>query len=173
MKKIKLKLMLIASCTLLTVVGCKKEGTPGPAGTDGRDGNANVKSVTLTVNSQSNWAWNSSTKWREAYWTGISILDQSATTSGAVMLYQHDGSGGYFALPATITFGGTTENDWFAYTQGSLSVIIQNTNGTDPISQIAIPTNYKLVVIPSAVRLSNPDVDLLNYNEVKEVYGLK
>jgi hypothetical protein len=159
----------------LVFISCTKEGeqgAPGTNGINGQDGNANVQSATLVANSTSNWAWNSTYQWRSAQWTSISILTSSAINSGAVMLYQMD-AGIATQLPITVKIGSKTESDFYSYTEGILAVSIQNSNGSDPISQISIPTTYKLVVIPQSAIIANPIIDYNNYYEVKGAFNLK
>lgn len=173
MKKVSKIMMLVLMTSIMATVGCTKEGKEGVAGTNGKDGNANVQSTILEASSTGNWTWNSGASWREATWTRINQLSAEAINSGGIMLYQQDGSGNYFPLPITVKYGGITENDWFTFGQESVTVVVQNLDNSDPIGQIPIPTRYRLVVIPPAARLANPEVNMMNYYEVKGFYNLK
>jgi len=173
MKKVTKIAMLVLIAGLLSTVGCTKEGKQGVAGVNGKNGNANVQTTILVANNASNWMWNSGGSWRQASWSGINQLSLTNISSGAVMLYQEDGGGGYLPLPVTIKYNGKIESNWFTFGTGSLTVVVQNTDNSDPIANIPLPARYKLVVIPSAARRANPEVDLMNYQEVKSFYQLK
>lgn len=158
--------LMILSIALLS--SCAKDGDVGPAG---KDGNANVTSVTLTASS---WNWSTADYWRYNNWTGVSILTSEVCNTGAVMLYQTSG-GVNIQLPITQTTstGSTVEHDWYTYAVGGVSIYVENADFSDPISQLPIPTTYKLVCIPSKAMLAHPEVDLKNYEQVKAVFNLK
>lgn len=167
MKTKNLFLALVAFSTTIAFIGCKKEGA---AGKDGKDGNANVTSLTLTTSS---WTWDATNKWRYSVWTGVTALSSEVCSGGAVMVYQNT-TGGYVALPLTINISGTiSEHDFFEYNTGNMYIFIENSDLSDPIAQIPIPTEYKLVCIPPAGMIQHPNVDLRNYNEVCRTFNLK
>lgn len=172
MKRIKQTLTFVVVASVLTIFSCTKEGENGADGTNGADGNANVKSVTLIANSTSNWGWNSTYAFRNASFTNISSLTYNAVNSGAVMLYQMD-AGVATQLPVTITYSGKTESDFYSYAEGTVGISVQNSDGSDPLNQIPIPTTYKLVIIPQSAIDANPSLDLNNYFEVKGAFDLE
>ena len=45
-------------------------------------------------------------------------------------------------------------------------------SGSSPTSIYGTASQFKVVVIPPAVKKANPNVDLNNYNEVKEAFEL-
>ncbi|NQX97349.1 MAG: hypothetical protein HRT73_05640 [Flavobacteriales bacterium] len=172
MKKLKKVLSFALLSGVLLIFSCTKEGEQGESGTNGLDGNANVKSIVLTANS---WAWNTTTSARYQVFSGITEITFDIASYGAVLLYQlNSGGTGYIQLPLTgVVSGGVVETDLFIYGEGFVEVQIQNSNLSDPISQIPIPTTYKLIVIPSTAKLSNPDIDYTNYYEVKGAFNLE
>lgn len=156
---------VLTALSSLLFIGCKKV-EKGETGAPGKDGNANVKSVTLSATS---WGWNSSQYWRYATWNNVTILDADVINGGAVMLYQSVGSNNYVQLPITQNMGAYVEHDWFQYTTNTISVYIENSDLSDPNP----PTfSYKLVCIPKAAKIMHPNINLKNYNEVKEAFDL-
>lgn len=154
--------LLLVSITLLN--SCKK----GDDGIDGKDGNANVTSVTLTATS---WAWDGVNYWRHADFSGVSILTSDVCSTGAVMVYFTDGSGNYIPLPISLNLTSTVQQHWFfAYLTNKISIFYENSNLSDPNPP---PTSFKLVCIPQKSMMANPNLDLKNYNEVKKVFNLK
>jgi hypothetical protein len=165
-------LFLLMSATAIVFNGCKgKDGAPGAEGPKGADGNANVTSIVLTA---TNFYWNGTYQYRYASWSSISILTSAVASTGAVMLYQSDGAGAYIALPISQSIGGdVSEHDYFTYSEGKVSVVIENSDKSDPIANISLPTTYKLVCIPSKAMIAHPNVDIKNYTQVKDVFNLK
>jgi hypothetical protein len=166
----KTKNALIAVTLLLSIgfTSCKK-GDTGEPGKDGKDGNANVTSMTLTASS---WIWSAPDYWRYNTWSSVSILTVDVCNTGAVMLYQNSG-GSYTALPVTQNIGSKVEHDWFQYSVGSVIIVIENDDLSDPIAQIPTPTTYKLVCIPQKMMQAHPEVDLLNYEQVRTTFDVK
>lgn len=149
--------------------GCTKKGDTGAAGKDGKDGNANVTSETLTIGS-GGWSWHANPNFRYASWTPY-ILTSNVITSGAIMVYQTDGTN-YVALPITQNVGssGIQEHDYFTYdVNGYFNVFIENSDGSDPNPSSSF--TYKLVCIPQ--HMIKPNVNMKNYSEVKAAYQLK
>lgn len=177
MKTIKKITLLVVIASILTIFSCTKEGKEGPAGpagasgTNGTNGNANVKSILLST---STWYWDNSFKARYYTWYPSELTYDIAST-GAVFLYQSTSSGaGFIQLPISQPVSASVvESDFFEYGENIIEVYIQNSNQSDPISQIPIPTYYKLVLIPSSARIANPNVDYTNYEEVKTTFNLK
>src|SRR5688572_11878941 len=107
MKEHRLLPALICSIVLL-LSSCTKEGPEGPAG---KNGNANVKTSTLTF---SNWTWDSSNSFMYANFTWSEITS-SVMNSGAVYLYVNT-SAGWAALPRTLYPSSTySESQRFTY----------------------------------------------------------
>ncbi|MCD6019864.1 MAG: hypothetical protein K0S53_2985 [Bacteroidetes bacterium] len=163
----KIKVMMAILAIAVAFTGCQKP-EKGEAGTPGKDGNANVKSITLNV---TGWSWDATNYWRYSSWTNVSILSQDVIDGGAVMLYQKLSTGEYIALPITANLSSTVqEHDFFFYGTNTLKIIIEKSDLTD----LNPPGyTYKLVCIPKAERVINPDVNMLDYREVKQAYSLK
>ncbi len=163
----KTKTMIAILAIALVFTGCQKP-KQGEAGTPGKDGNANVKSTILNVTF---WNWDATNNWRYSYWTSVSILTQDVIDGGAVMLYQKLNNGDYIALPITVSISNTLEeNDFFFCNTGTLRIVNQFSNLSDPNPTAA---TYKLVCIPKSERVINPNINMLDYKEVKQAYSLK
>lgn len=160
---------IIAICAMaLVFTNCKKT-EKGEPGTSGKDGNANVQSITLTA-SASSWAWDNSNKWSTASWSGLSILNSNVVDNGAVMIYQNIGSSTYLALPQAVNLNSTIQNHvFFTYSLNTLIIFNENSDLSTPTPYSA---TYKLVCIPPAIIKSNPNINLNNYNEVKQKLNL-
>lgn len=156
----------------LFLIGCTKEGKQGEPGTNGQNGNANVKSISLVASS---WLWDSSSSTRYYVWSGIPELTYDIASYGAVHLYQLNSAGnGYLQLPITAPISsGIVESDFYQYGTGTLSVYIQNSNLSDPLLQIPTPTKYKLVTISASAKVANPDLDYSNYDAVAKLFKLE
>jgi len=167
----KIKKIIAIAAIFGVFVGCQKaqKGEAGTPGIDGKNGNANVTSITLNATS---WSWDATNYWRSATWSGISQLTANVVNNGAVMLYQNDGSGNFIALPLTGNITATVqEHDFFKYGVNTIQVVIENSDLSDPNPPTSL--SYKLVCIPQAIIKSNPNIDIRNYNEVKQVLNLQ
>lgn len=166
-------LIYLSTVIAITLFGCEgKDGAPGaqgPAGTNGTngvDGNANVHTQTFIV---SNWYYNAPS------W-GVDITDlditQDIVDNGLVMVYISNGSGGWQALPYTVypTSGYSSTYVFVHYLYG---VTIWKTD-----SDLTLPSNpgtktYKVIAVAEAPRIANPNVNWMNYEEVKETFNLR
>ena len=155
---------LLLTVTLLTN-GCKKEGPAGPAG------NANVTARTFSASS---WAWSS-----PYYYANFSMPEINSTNinSAAIMVYFRANSGNWSALPYTQYNSPYNYYMGFNTSNGNVQVTwVYDTSfssGDDPNVFYSITVQYKIVVIPPAERLANPNVNLLDYNAVKAAYHLE
>lgn len=159
MKNTKTILMCLMA---LSLFGCKKDDDSAYQ-PKGNYGNANINSMTFTVNS-----WNSSS-WCYFYDIPVSTLTQMVQDQGAVSVYiSIDNGSDWVALPYTsvntidyfmeyLTFTGTVEVQW-----------IYNGNGigTNPNSYFGSSCMFKIVTVSPAGRLANPDLNWKNYSEV-------
>ena len=164
----KRKIVLVATCLLtLFITCCKKEsikGEKGDTGIAGANGNANViSSNTLFLTGF-------------VYYPGIktyqndltmSAISQDVIDKGAVMVYIGTNNI-WTALP--VADGGSTFN--FSFYLGGLTINYFNDNGTTPTNPNGI-YNARVLVIPSAMIKSNPNVDLANYIEVKNAFNIQ
>ncbi len=163
--KSKIYLLAVAALILSFSPSCKKEGPPGPAG---EDGNANVKSSTITF---SNWTWHSGTLYDYADFTWGEITSDIAN-SGTVLVYLSNGNGGWLPLPRTIyPTSNYTQSQRYVYYQGGFTVIVQDSDLTQP----ANPGTWtiKVLAVASSVREANPDLDWENYEAVKTTLHLE
>lgn len=172
MKNLKKILSLVLIASTIVIYSCSKEAEKGEDGPAGVDGNANVKSILLTATF---WNWDSGSSSRYQTWTGVTDISEDIAATGVVLLYQLNPSGtGYYQLPITAPISsGVVESDYFEYGIELVQIIIQNSNLSDPISQIPTPTYYKLVTMSSTAKLANPYLDYSNYEEVKKVFNLE
>lgn len=172
MKMKSVSMCLLVGVTALLLNACKgKDGAPGAQGPAGTNGNANVTSQTLTA---TNFNWDATYQYRYDSWSSISILTSAVASTGSVMVYQSDGTGNYIALPISQSIGGgISEHDYFVYSAGTLSIVIENSNGSDPMGNILLPITYKLVCIPSRAMKQHPEVDINNYMQVEKAFDLK
>lgn len=151
---------MIAS--VLTTFSCKK-GDPGPQGlpgTNGKDGNANVQSFSFTTSA---WILVGS------YWYYDYNLPSGTNMNGGVFMYLQSGTT-YAALPLTVN----DEEYLYSYdtSAGQVEADVQSASGSTAISNPGF-LGFKIVIIPPAQRLANPNVNYKNYEEVKAAFNLK
>lgn len=162
--KSKLLFALVLLSTLFLFTRCTKEGPEGPAG---KDGNANVKSSTVTF---SNWTWDSGNSYMYVDFTW-SAITSSIVNSGALLIYVNTTSG-WAQLPRTIYPSASySESQRFTYNVGSFRIIVQDSDFLQPTPALGTWT-IKVVAIEASARKANPDLDWSNYNDVKERFNL-
>lgn len=172
MKNYKLKLMALAILTLsLSFSSCKK-GDTGPAGAqgaNGKDGNANVKNLTVFVNANE-WI----NKSGESEVTKlVPEITADIVSKGAVMVYMEgSGSGSWEALPtSSADASGLVLTIGYAIEAGKLHLMVTfNDNITLPNGTLE-SSNFKIVLVAGSARSANPNMNLQNYNEVKTTYN--
>jgi len=145
--------------------GCKK----GKDGEPGKDGNANVKTHTFSV---SPWSSNSS-RWYSQ--VSVPELTSDNINSAAVQVYISITSNNWIAIPNT--YVASTDYFWGYVTAVNTVEVRWDYNGigigSDPNTIYGATVQVKVVVIPPAMIKSNPNVNLNNYNEVKETFKIK
>lgn len=156
-------LHLIAFC-LIIVSSCKKpeKGDPGPAG---KDGNANVKSITHTI---TNWTYSSPTYIGNIPFASIT---NEIINSGAVLVYAQTAANTYSQLPLTFYASTSYSSTLEVVTSPGMAQI----GWTDSdLTQPATPPSmtFKVVAIASSAISENPDIDYSNYNVVKSVFNI-
>lgn len=159
----KSKLLLSTICLFVSVMftECKKEGPPG------KDGNANVKSSTLTF---STWTWDTANNFEYADFTWGEITSDIANT-GTVLIYV-DTPAGWAPLPRTIYPDQTySESQRYTYTTGAFKIIVQDSDWLPPSPALGTWT-IKVVAIEASARMANPDLNWDNYEAVKERFNL-
>lgn len=150
-----------------SLVGCSKSDTPGPqgptgpAGPQGPAGNANIIASGIYSSTANNWGYNGTSG---QYYTNLIDSDITAAVinSGAVMVYMVNSDGSNTALPYSNSNGYYSNYVLQLY---AAQVQVGLTNGGTP----ANPGNkqYRVVIIPSALRKAHPKTNWQNYNEVQ------
>lgn len=168
----KLTVICMTLCAMLFAVSCR--GPMGPQGPAGHDGNANVKSSTLTVN-PNDWYWDE-TSWRVDI--AFDAIDAQIDDYGAVLVYMNSGNT-WRQLPMTFYYTDHDQNGNILYCSSSLEVssyqggvsIFWTENdfydGYQPDQH-----DFKIVVIAASYYSSRSDVDYSNYEAVKEAFQL-
>ena len=164
MKKIgTLMLGLLVATTFLGA--CKKK--EGPAGPAGADGNANVKSVTVSTVA-ADWSGDGVVGYSITLSTPIITADIVAT--GAVLCYLEE-YGTTYALPYSYLYNGYTRHMLFEYETGSVTVLRRDDDGATTNPGVS-DAKIKVVAISSSGLIQHPNVDYSNYEEVKEAFEL-
>jgi hypothetical protein len=163
-KQMKLAQLILAFLFITSIFSCKKEGPPGK---DGKDGNANVQSSTITFSS---WNWDSGNNYEYSDFTW-SAITSSIASNGAVLVYLSTPAG-WAPLPRTVyPTTGYSQSQRFVYNTGTLRIIVQDSDLTQP-APLGTWT-IKVLAIESNIRKANPDLDWSNYNEVKGRFHLE
>jgi hypothetical protein len=169
MKKTKTLTTVLAGLAIalgLTFAACKKgdTGPAGPAGTNGANGNANVVSSTVTATS---WAY-TAPSWKVSF--TYAAITQAVIDKGVVLVYAKVGNA-YNQLPLTFYPASTYSSTWEVSSYlGGIDVIATDSDLTQPANPGS--WTFKIVVMTASARLAHPNVDLKNYNEVKQAFNL-
>lgn len=149
---------------LVFSTSCKK-GDTGPAGTNGKDGNANVVSSTIT---SSNWVY-TSPSWKIDF--TYPAITQSIIDNGAVLVYLQVGSA-YNQLPLT-TYPSSTYSRTYEVSSyvGGVAIYATDSDLTQPANPGS--KKFKVVVIAASGLKQNPNVNLDNYEEVKAAFNIQ
>jgi hypothetical protein len=166
MKRIdRIKIVGLIIITAITVNSCKK----GKDGEPGKDGISSVTSHTFSV---SNWTDNAT------YWyTHLSTpeLTSDNINSTSVQVYFSTVANNWQAMP--FTYVGSTDHFMNYISAISLIEVRWEYNGagsgSSPVTIYGAASMFKVVIIPPAIIKQHPNVDLNNYNEVKETFNLK
>jgi hypothetical protein len=147
----------------LAFTGCQKKGDIGPAGKDGKDGNANMSHSSPFI--ITNFTYNSTTKQYAASLTQASITQQ-VVDGGIVALYLQDASS-WLALPIN------TGHDvlMYEFQLGGITVYYYNSDGSVPSNPNGLFT-IRSVVIPPQIVKQNPNVNWNDYKESDAVLDL-
>jgi hypothetical protein len=157
-----ISLILVIAATL-SIPSCKKE--EGPQGPAGPAGNANVKSQIITLSSSD---WIGGGYGYEAAMP-CSIITQDIAEKGAVLCYLRVGDN-YFPIPYSIDYGNWTTHFLFGYNVGNALFMVQDTDGETPNPGTK---EFKVVTIASASMSIPAELDVNDYNAVKEYYQLR
>jgi len=167
----KSKVIYLSIVIIITLSGCAKDGATGltgPQGTAGSNGNANVSAQTFFV-----------TTWLGGphYWhsdINVPALTADVQNSGAVeVFFSYDSVTTWSVLPwdgglsgykmTFSTFLNYVTIEWSR--EGTVT-------GTDPNIFFSGTCKFKVVIIPSAQRVTHPEVNWKNYYEIKTTYNL-
>jgi len=169
MKKLKTILMLTALISL-TVISCKKgdTGPIGPAGTNGTNGtngNANVTNFNITIHT---YDWTYASTYSEFHYNYYVSGDFESAVLGYVM-----SGNGEQVLPYV---SNVLHNRLTLSSNLSSSTPFVQFQWTNLTTTTTAPTSdymVRLVIIPPAVRIANPNVNYNDYNAVKKAFNLK
>ena len=152
---------LIAGAT--TFSNCEKVTVTGPAGEDGKDGNANVVSSSITSGS---WSF-VSPSWSQSF--TYSAITQDILDNGAVLVYVASGVN-YYQLPYTFYPTSSYSRTYnYVHYLGGLKVYVTDSDLNTPQPGTL---EFKVVVIEASFLMKNPNVDLNNYQAVKKAFNL-
>lgn len=172
--------LLFTSVLALTFIACEKgdtgdPGPQGPQGAQGPPGSVNVISKTITVSS-SDWILYSNPLggYMKGSQKSVPEITSSIVSSGAVMVYLRQSyvSGGYYyqALPYNWVINSNNMRSYhFSISTNLVNLFIEEADNT--LGSLGSYT-YKVVIIPGNRMAEHPDINLLNYNEVKRKFNL-
>jgi hypothetical protein len=98
-----------------------------------------------------------------------SIITPSIAESGAVMCYVVE-DGEYLPVPNSISWGDYTTHVVYTYNPGNIQFMVQDDDGYTPNPGQVV---FKVVAISSAGMKLNPDLDINNYQAVKQAFDLE
>ena len=173
MKKLSLICMTIIAISFMA--SCR-----GPQGPAGHDGNANVASSTLTIESR-DWQWVNDCQWMVEI--DYPAINNNVFNHGAVLVYMEK-DGAWAQVPLTYYY-----QDLVTYSDGeqevincaaSIEVATLNDGGlrlfwteADFYDGMRPQTrNFKIVAIEATVFEARRDVDYSNYESVKTAFHL-
>jgi hypothetical protein len=173
MKKTKILLSaLIISSVLFT--GCKKEGCMDStalnfnADVNKDDGTcifSNVSTQLVTVG-QNEWIGGGNGYEANKF---VPIITSDIVSSGAVIIYIVEPSGAYVPLPMTYSNGTWVTHLLYSHSLGSVNFISYDDDGLSPNPGAM---TFKVVCISNNGLIQNPNIDLNDYEAVKEVFEL-
>jgi hypothetical protein len=152
------KFFMIATLFAVTFSSCKKavkdheENFP----------HAHVNSMTTTV---SNWSGGNSMYQSTV---SVSFITTEIHNTGVVMCYMQDGNE-WIALPITLSTGSWIEHYIFTSQVGAVNFIVYDDDG---LTQNPGAVTFKIVAISSTGLAQNPDLNVLDYEQVKEVFEI-
>lgn len=173
----KLTLICMALFAMFFAVSCTgpqgPEGPQGPQGPAGQDGNANVKSTTVTVR-PNDWYWDE-TSWRVDL--EYKAIDADIDDYGAVLVYMDNGNT-WRQLPMTFYYSVVDDGVEYFYSSSlEISTYLEGLSifwtendffdGYQPEEH-----RFKIVVIAASYYDSRSDVDYSNYEAVKKAFQL-
>ncbi len=160
------KFFLVAVGMVLILTSCEKEVIiEGPPGPQGEAGNANIRSGTYQV---AEWLYD------EPHYLGeieVSFITEDVITNGAVLVYAKTSENSYSQLPLTFfqypDYSTTIE---VVSAPGRIGVYWFDSNFTQP--GVPFINNFKIIAMESSEFLTKSDIDLTDYEGLKEVFNL-
>jgi hypothetical protein len=160
--KMKFKFLLFVILVVLTFNGCKKEKPSDPV---------SVKAQTFSV---TNWTYSS-----PSYYANYADAEITSTvqSSGTVNLFfSSDGGTTWQALPFT-KYNGSSDYYWgynvsVGYVQPTWTYSSSLSSGSDPNAVYGVTAKFKVVCISAGARQANPDLNLNDYQKIKERFNL-
>jgi hypothetical protein len=167
---------LVTLLVSISLLSCKKEGPMGPQGpagtngvdgSDGINGNANVKTYTVSITS-ANWIC-SGICYADVTCQGIT---QNIVNTGSVHLFMESPTqaGAWLNMPWTDMYSGYITTYNFAYVLGTLRISKVDSDLTTPSNPGT--RKFKIVVIASSGKLAHPEVDYTNFEEIREAFDI-
>lgn len=178
--RLKFNLSLLVMSFFLVTSSCKKEGcTDSDAENynkeakkdDGTcvhfENNANVETISIAPDS---WLGDGNGYYAEA---NSSIINSQIVQSGAVLCYWIIDDAATQLPISKWEVSGWTTHIFYTYELNSIYIEFQDDDGFTPNPGSTYgETNFRIVTISSKGLDENPNVDLNNYEEVKEVFKI-
>lgn len=162
------KISILISAIAIALASCSKDGAAGPAGasgsngkngTNGTNGVANISSVIYPLTAAS-WAANGTGLYK------VIIADTaiSNVTLDGIEVFCEIATGNFMALPSpnVLNWG---DQVYFETRASTLEVLYAFTSAP------GIATNFKVVVIPPAIKKLHPTTNWKDYNQVRAIIG--
>ena len=178
MKKLSLICMTILAISFLA--SCRgpmgPQGPMGPEGPAGQDGNANVASSTVTINSR-DWEWVNNCQWKVEI--DYPAINNNVYNYGAVLVYM-DVDGAWSQVPLTYYYEDQLDTGETINCAASIEVATLSDGGvrlfwteSDFYDGMRPQTrDFKIVAIEASVFSHRTDVDYSNYEAVKKAFML-
>lgn len=169
----KVKTLLLSTILVVMFNGCAKDGETGPAGPAGKDGNSNVHSQTFNINPSQWYHVGVNGQAGDGYQTDetCSLITTDILNSGAVLVYYSTNNSLWNSLPLTVPYSGFSQSILVQYSLNQISFIVADSDNNTV--QPAVVIYFKVVVMSSTQKVSNPNINWNNYNEVQAVFNLK
>lgn len=186
MKKINSGLLSGIVMLLFLFASCAKDGDTGPQGpagpagqngtdgTNGQDGNANVNSISFTVQT---WEWaNFGTVGQPGHLIyhehNIPEITQDVMNDGMILVYKkYYGPDGMYLLPWTIAAGSVDVifSTYFEVGKCGIDIARSDLGTYSPTA----PMDFKCVVVDGSARAMNPDLNWNDYNQIADRFNLE
>ncbi len=164
MKKLIFKIFLMAFVAVLFSNCTAKDGETGLPGTDGKDGNANVKAEEQSI---SKFQWIDINTYRAYATLDFPKITPEIAEKGLVMVYlKYQNNTVWHALPLTISAQTFTESYYFSVEPGKVTLFDDSNDG------ILSKPEGKIRIVAVSADGKNAPVDWQNYEAVKAHFDL-